>query len=280
MEVIIKYFETISSAHRAIILVGGLTFFWVLESIIPLFSFNYSKWKHAKVNIFFTITTIVINFTLAFILIATVDFVANNQWGLMHLLDIPLVMKVIVGLALFDFFGAYLPHYIEHQVKWLWMFHLVHHTDQNVDTTTANRHHPGESVLRFVFTTIAVLVLGAPIWLVFLYQSLSVVFTQFSHSNIVIPNWLDRLLLTVLVTPNMHRVHHHYRIPYTDSNYGNMFSIWDRIFGTYIVADNTKLKYGLDTYMDVKEAEDIGTILMLPFREYHPYIDYAEEEKL
>jgi sterol desaturase/sphingolipid hydroxylase (fatty acid hydroxylase superfamily) len=265
MESIINYFETIPSAHRSLILVGGITIFWLIESAVPLFNFKYKKWKHAGINIFFTLTTIVVNFALAFILVATSDYVVANGIGLLQLVELPLWVVAIGGLMLLDLIGAYLPHLVEHKTPILWRFHLVHHTDQHVDTTTANRHHPGESVIRFVFTTLGVIIVGAPMWLVFLYQSLSVVLSQFNHANINIPLGLDRALRTVIVTPNMHRVHHHYQLPLTDTNYGNIFSVWDRLFGTYAAVDNQALTYGVDTHMEENEHQHIGTMLKIPF---------------
>ena len=265
MESIINYFETIPSAHRTLILVGGLTLFWLIESAVPLFRFNYKKWRHAGVNIFFTLTTIVINFFLAFIHLRCSEWAVANNFGLLQWLDLPLTLTVMIGLLLMDLIGAYLPHLVEHKVPLLWRFHVVHHTVQHVDTTTANRHHPGESVIRFVFTTLGVLIIGAPLWLIFLYQSLSVVLSQFNHANINIPIGIDRALRTVLVTPNMHRVHHHYKLPYTDTNFGNIFSVWDRAFGTYAAVDNTKLIYGVDTFMADPEHKNIGTMLRIPF---------------
>jgi sterol desaturase/sphingolipid hydroxylase (fatty acid hydroxylase superfamily) len=190
--------------------------------------------------------------------------VANN-FGVLQWLDMPLWATAIVGLLLLDFGGAYLAHWTEHRVPVLWKFHLIHHTDQHLDTTSANRHHPGESVIRFVFTTAAVIVFGAPIWLVFLYQSMSVVLSQFNHANITVPKWIDKPLGLVFVTPDMHRVHHHYRLPYTDTNFGNIFSIWDRLFGTYSQVDNRKLVYGVDTHMDLDDHQSIGRMLRIPF---------------
>ncbi len=280
LESIIEYFSTIPSSHRTIILVGGITFFWLIESAVPLFKFNYKKWEHAKVNIFFTLTTIVVNFFMAFILVKSADFVSFHKIGLLYLMDLPLWLFILMGLLALDLIGAYFIHYLEHKVKWMWQFHLVHHTDHHIDTTSANRHHPGESVFRFVFTTLAVILIGTPIGIIMLYQSLSVVLSQFNHANITLPSWLEKLLSYIIVTPNIHRVHHHYRQPYTDTNYGNIFSIWDRIFGTYITADNKKLIYGLDTYPDIKETYDIVKILKMPFEKYRVPIDYLEEEKL
>ena len=269
MEALINYFETIPSLHRSLILVGGLTFFWLLEGSLPLFNFKYKKWKHALPNIFLTLTTIIINFGLAFLLIGTADWVKENQFGIINWIpNLPLWAYVLLGVLLLDFFGAYLAHFIEHKVKPLWMVHLVHHTDHNVDTTTANRHHPLESIIRFAFTLAGVFIIGTPIAIVFLYQSLSLVATQFSHANIKLPNKVDDVLSYVIVSPNMHKVHHHYMLPYTDSNYGNIFSIWDRLFGTFMKLDPKLIVYGVDTFPDEEANGKIGTLLKQPFHKY------------
>ncbi len=144
---------------------------------------------------------------------------------------------------LLDLIGAYAIHFIEHKIKWMWRFHIVHHADMHVDTTTANRHHPGESVFRAVFTTLAVFISGgAPIWLVMLYQSLSAVLSQFNHANIQLPEGVDKILRVFILTPTMHLVHHHYMRPETDSNFGNIFSIWDKMFKTYRITFDTSIK--------------------------------------
>src|SRR5690606_6724542 len=135
--------------------------------------------------------------------------------------DMPLWLYALLGVVLLDLVGAYLPHWLEHKIKPLWMIHLVHHTDHEVDTTTANRHHPFESLIRFGFTLLGVFLIGTPIALVMLYQSLSLVATQFGHANIRLPRKVDQALSYILVSPDMHKVHHHYMLPFTDSNYGN-----------------------------------------------------------
>lgn len=269
METIINYFETIPSSHRSIILVGGLAFFWILESGVPLFKFRYRKWQHAIPNLFFTLTTVIINFSLAWLLIGTADWVVVNNFGILNWIpEIPLWLYALLGVLLLDFFGAYLAHYVEHKVKPLWMVHLVHHTDHKVDTTTANRHHPIESVIRFTFTLFGVFVVGTPIALVFLYQSMSLVFTQFTHANIKMSKGFDKVLSYVIVSPDMHKTHHHYRLPYTDSNYGNIFSIWDRLFGTYLYLDREKLVYGVDVFPDEAKNSNIKDLLKQPFQKY------------
>jgi sterol desaturase/sphingolipid hydroxylase (fatty acid hydroxylase superfamily) len=279
LETILNYFENIPSSHRAMIVIGGLTLFWLIESAVPLFKFKYNKWKHAVPNIFFTITTILINFTMAFLLLKSADWVMANDFGILNWLpEINIWVYGILGILLMDFFGAYLPHFVEHKVPPLWMVHLVHHTDHKVDTTTANRHHPLESVIRYVFTLFGVFVIGAPIAIVMLYQSMSLVATQFSHANIKLPKKVDKALSYFLVSPDMHKVHHHYVLPYTDSNYGNIFSVWDRFLGTYKELDREKIIYGVDVFPDEIENGKVWSLLKQPFQKYQKPTILPEDE--
>ncbi|KAF2508346.1 sterol desaturase family protein [Flavobacterium zhairuonense] len=267
MNAIIDYFSTIPSSHRSLILIGGITIFWLIENAFPLFQMRYKKWHHAGINIFFTLTTIIVNFVLAFILIKTASWTTENHFGILEWLpEIPIWLYTIIGLLLLDLIGAYLAHFVQHKVKFLWRFHLIHHTDTWIDTTSANRHHPGESVIRFIFTTLGVLIVGSPMWMVFLYQSLSVIGSQFNHANISLPDKLDVFLSYFIVSPNMHKVHHHYVLPYTDSNYGNIFSIWDRLFGTFTTLPKDQLIYGVDTHMNPEEHNKLGNLLQIPFQ--------------
>lgn len=267
MDTIISYFSTIPSSHRSLILVSGITIFWLIENAFPLFNFKYRRWHHAGINIFFTLTTIIVNFCLAFILLQVADWSVNNNFGILQWLpEMSIGVYALVGLLLLDLIGAYLVHLVEHKVKMLWRFHLIHHTDTWIDTTTANRHHPGESVIRFVFTTLGVLLVGTPMWLVFLYQTLSVVATQFNHANIALPKKVDLYLSYFIVSPDMHKVHHHYVMPYTDSNYGNIFSIWDRLFGTFKVLPREEIVFGVDTHMQPHEHNDLKNLLKIPFQ--------------
>ncbi|MBT4868473.1 MAG: sterol desaturase family protein [Polaribacter sp.] len=269
MDTIFNYFETIPSLHRSLILVGGITFFWLLEGAFPFFKFDYKKWKHAFPNLFFTFTTVLINFSLAFVLLHTSDWVQAANFGIINWLpEMPLWLYVVLGILFLDFFGAYLAHYTEHKVKPLWMVHLVHHSDHKVDTTTANRHHPIESVIRFSFTLLGVLVVGTPIAIVMLYQSISLVSTQFTHANIKISPKTDKILSYFIVSPSMHKIHHHYKLPYTDSNYGNIFSIWDRMLGTYLEMNPDKIVYGVDTFPDEERNSSLKELLKQPFQGY------------
>ena len=266
---LINYFENIPTIHRSILIVGGITIFWFLEGLFPLVRFNYKKWQHAIPNFFFTLTTIVINLSMAFLLLNTSDWTIHNNFGLLQWIPgLKLWGEIILGVLLLDFVGAYLPHYTEHRIKPLWMIHLVHHSDHNVDTTTANRHHPLESIIRFLFTLFGVFIIGTSIGIVMLYQALSLVSTQFNHANIRLPKKLDQWISYIIVSPDMHKIHHHYRLPYTDTNFGNIFSIWDRMLGTFSNYEREKIIYGVDVFPDEKKNSQIKSLLKQPFEKY------------
>ncbi len=269
MEAIVNFFDNIPTEFRAGILIGGIVVFWIVEGTLPLFKFQYKKVRHAGLNLFFTLTTAIIGFGLASTLLYASDTVAENQFGLLYLVELPLWGQLVLGVLLLDLIGAYFIHWTEHKVKWMWKFHVVHHSDTTVDVTTGLRHHPGETVFRIGFTILAVIVVGAPMWIIMAYQSMSVLFAHITHANINMPRSVDRALSWVFITPLMHKVHHHYKQPLTDTNYGNIFSFWDRIFGTFAQVDDTKeLVYGVDTHMDSKENDNMANLLKIPFQPY------------
>ncbi|MFY0626940.1 MAG: sterol desaturase family protein [Reichenbachiella sp.] len=269
MEEFIDFFADIPKIFRSSILIGGIVFFWILEGIVPFYKKQYNRSKHAFVNIIFTLTSVLVVFVFASLLLWTSNFTSENKIGLLFLVEMPLWLQVIAGILLLDSIGAYAVHFVVHKVKWMWGFHVIHHSDLNVDVTSGLRHHPGEMIFRMTFTIMAVLITGAPMGIIMLYQSLSALFTHFTHANVSAFGPLDKPLSYIFVTPNMHKVHHHYKLPWTDTNFGNIFSFWDRIFGTFeYVDDMSQIKYGIDTHMDPKENENIGNLMKIPFQKY------------
>ena len=267
MNWIIDFFADVPLVFRTSILLGGIVLFWILEGIIPLYSFNYKKGRHAFLNLLFTTTTAIIGFGFAFLLLKSTEIVNEFQFGVIHFFELPLFVEVIISLLILDLVGAYLVHFVEHKVPWMWKFHVIHHSDKNVDVTTGLRHHPGETVFRILFTILGVYVSGASIGIVMLYQSLSVLFAHITHANISLPQNMDRIISYLFVTPNMHKVHHHYKQPLTDSNYGNIFSVWDRIFGTYtFVNDSKSIVYGIDTHINDSKIDSFTNLLLIPFK--------------
>ena len=216
MQELLTFFETVPSSTRSIFLISGLGLFLSLEAIAPLFQMDYNKLKHARINLTFTLITLLINLIGASLIVSAVNFGQSNQSGILNWIQFPLWAYVIAGLVLLDLIGAWLIHWLEHKVKWMWKFHLIHHTDTNVDVTTGLRHHPGENIFRLLFTTLAVLITGASFGLVMLYQTISAFFAALTHANIQVPGWLDKPLSWIFVTPHFHKIHHHYILPDTD----------------------------------------------------------------
>ncbi len=266
---IISYFQDLEQRplERLAILVGGLLFFWILEGAIPLRALHYKKNKirHAGVNFFFTVLHLILHTGLALLIIRLSDWCRDQQFGLVYWFGTGVLVTVLIGVLALDF-SSWLVHLVMHKNKFLWRFHLIHHSDTNVDVTTGLRHHPGDSLLRGIFFMLLILVSGAPMYAVMIYQTLVVLATAFTHANIRLPVKLDRFLSFFLISPNMHKVHHHWKQPYTDTNYGAVFSIWDRLLGTYSHLDVKELRYGLDRYYPEEKDEDIMTLLTKPFK--------------
>ncbi len=263
----IDFFEHIPSYYRTVILVAGLVLLWIIEGVIPRLQFRGDKYRHAGTNLFFTLTTAIVNLGFAFLIVKASEWTTEKQFGLLYLLRLPVWLHAVLAIMMMDFIGAYLVHYIQHKIAWMWHFHKIHHIDKAVDATTALRHHPVESVFRVVALFAAIAAMGVPIWMVMLYQSVSAFLSQFNHANIRLPYWADKGLSWIIVSPDMHKVHHSRHQPETDSNYANIFSIWDRLFGTFVsVKDTTSLKYGLDEYQDAR-YEQIGPLLKVPWEE-------------
>ena len=265
----IEYFQSLERhpMQRMTFLVVGLLLFWIIEGAIPLLPLNYkkTKWKHAGVNFAFTIIHLVIHTLLAIVIIKISDWCLASKFGLVYWLNTGTLLTIIISFLVLDFFGGWLVHITEHKIPILWRFHVIHHADNNVDVTSGLRHHPIESVLRGLFFFVGIIISGAPMYAVMIFQTILVFSTAFTHANISLPKWLDSSLSYFFVSPNMHKVHHHWKQPYTDSNYGAILSIWDRLLGTFKVLAPSSIRYGLDRYYPNERDEDFGQLLKSPF---------------
>ncbi len=266
---IINYFSALEQhpVQRFAFLVGGILFFWIIEGAIPLLALHYKKNKlrHASVNFVFTVIHIIIHTFLAVLIVLLSDWGRNNSFGLVYWFRANILFTITIAVLALDF-SSWLVHLVMHKVRVLWGFHLIHHTDNNVDVTTGLRHHPGDSFLRGVFFLLLIFVSGAPVYAVMIYQTLLILSTAFTHANIRLPGKLDIALSYFLVSPNMHKVHHHWKQPFTDSNYGAVFSIWDRLLGTFKKLDTKEIRYGLDRYYPNEKDEDLISLLKKPFQ--------------
>ena len=264
-----NYFHRLIISHGPqlqIFLFAGLFFMsWNIENIAGII-FNYKKWKHAFVNAFFIFTNIPGQLLLGVAFAKIIEWTTLHHYGFLYYLPLsknPFLLFMVTFVFL-DF-GEYIYHVIMHRVNGLWAFHSVHHSDNVVDVSTTFREHPGENIIRLSFTLLWVFLSGALFWVLILRQIIQVFTTLFAHINYELPNRIDSLLGLVFITPNLHHVHHHYQQPYTDSNYGDVLSIWDRLFGTFKKLNSKELVYGLDTCMEKKENSNFKSLFKIPF---------------
>lgn len=253
---------------RLVMLIALCGLLWALESIIPLYRFRNSRLRHAMPNVALTLMLVFTNLSLSVSSAYLADFAIRNGVGLFPLLGLSSLVQVILGVLALDLF-AYFAHVLLHK-SWLgWQFHRVHHSENAVDVTTAFRQHPGETVWRIIWQLAAIVVFGIPLWIVIVYLIFSGLNAELEHANIRLNTRVDWFLRLLVVTPNMHKVHHSRDQIETDSNYSNILSIWDRLFGTYTSAiDFRKLNYGLDGF-DVKERQTLIGLLKMPFMKYN-----------
>jgi len=249
---------------RVLLLVIVCAVLWSLESVMPLVRFRDHRLRRALPNAGLTVLLLLTNLALSFAAASVAGFAVSHRIGLLFLVRLPVWIEVVIGVAALDFF-AYVAHVLLHKMPLGWRFHRVHHSELEVDVTTAFRQHPGETVWRVLWQLPAIVLFGLPLWIVVVYLTISAVNAQLEHANIRLSEPLDRLARLLFVTPNMHKVHHSRRQRETDSNYSNIVSLWDRAFGTYTGhVDFATLRYGLDD-LDDRAAQRLRGLLALPF---------------
>ncbi|MBM9576272.1 sterol desaturase family protein [Leptospira sp. 201903070] len=266
MEINFLFLGDLTSTQRSLILIAGFVFAWFLELVFGLPKSLKNKLYHSRINLIFWLTTFVINLILAGLIVTIVSFSISRGYGILQIFGIQGWSAVFFSILFLDFFAVYLTHLLEHKIPFLWRFHIVHHSDVSVDVSTALRHHPGEALLRAFTTALGVGILGASIEILILYQTLSGLFAQLTHIDTRLPKRLERFFSLVLITPGLHKIHHHFKQPYSDRNYGNIFSFWDRMFGTFSIHEIQEVVYGIDILKKSETREkSIMSLLKLPF---------------
>jgi sterol desaturase/sphingolipid hydroxylase (fatty acid hydroxylase superfamily) len=202
-------------------------------------------------------------------------FAAQYGWGLFNHFDLPLVFTVLVSVVALDLI-IYLQHVMVHAVPALWRLHRVHHADLDFDVTTGARFHPVEIVLSMLIKFATISVLGPPVIAAAIFEVLLNTTAMFNHGNLRIPQSIDRVLRWIVVTPDMHRVHHSVEDDEANSNFGFNLTWWDRLFGTY--RDQPRkghegMTIGIHGYRDPKQVERLPGMLTLPF--HGRITDYA-----
>lgn len=199
--------------------------------------------------------------------VGTAVWANAKGYGLFNAFEAPVLLVGLLCFVVLDF-AVWLEHFASHKIPLLWRIHRMHHSDQGFDLTTALRFHPLEIVLSMVWKAGIIVLLGAPVFAVLIFEIVLNGMAMFNHANARLPQRLDHTLRKLLVTPDMHRVHHSAIPIETDSNYGFNFSFWDRLFSTYTAQPSLghkKMKIGLHEFTGPKTSSLIWTLL-LPFR--------------
>lgn len=209
----------------------------LLELLIPKRELQHSKPSRWITNIAIggidsLVVRLMAALTVPLAAIAAAIWAESKGWGVLNWLEWPVWIETVIVIIVLDF-AIYVQHFASHKIPILWQIHRVHHSDVDFDVTTAVRFHPIEIALSMLYKILVIFALGGPAFAVFLFEIILNGCAMFNHSNIDLPKWLDRALRTIIVTPDMHRVHHSVIHKETDSNYGFNLSVWDRLCRTY-----------------------------------------------
>lgn len=261
------YFIENHSEIRMASFVVLIFMFMGLEAVWPRKLANQdSKYRRLNNILLLTINFITVRFLVPLATVELALITAEREFGLFHMISSPMLLNILLTIIIFDLL-IYLQHVIFHKFRFLWHVHRVHHTDLEFDVTTGIRFHPVEIVLSMLYKLLAVYLIGPLAISIILYEILLNAAALFNHSNIKLNSGLDRILRKIIVTPDMHRIHHSILQKETDSNYGNIFSFWDKLFKTYRAtpeAGYDDMTIGLDKFRDASSGQ-ILQLLINPF---------------
>ena len=253
-----------ASSIQGALFVGVIVTCWLTENLVGGLN-QGRKRRRGRINAMFAASAFPVQIGMTVLGIVAAEWVTTHHWGLVYLLpayESPWIRFGLMFVAL-DFLD-YVYHWSMHHVPLFWRFHLVHHTDQDMDASTTVREHPGETLVRNGFLILWVFTCGASMEILVLRQTVETVANILAHTSLRLGERAARLLGAVFITPNLHHVHHHHRMPYTNSNYGDVFSVWDRLFGTLRALRLDETVFGLDTHTSPGDCS-FAAALAMPF---------------
>jgi len=258
-------FDMGASTLRLVLFWGGLLLFLGLELAIPYRRPSVSKKRRWVDNLGLTLfNSIVLQVVFGAAVVGTALYAEREGVGAVRLLDVPVWAQVVLAVVVMDFI-LYVWHLLNHKVPLLWRFHRVHHADLDMDVSTATRFHIGELAPSAVIKIGFVYLLGATVTAVVIFESLIVLCAQFHHSSLRVPESFERLYWLFFVPPSMHRIHHSVKIRERDSNYGVIFSLWDRFMETLVRGvDQDRITIGLGSYRRPERLK-VHHLMLMPF---------------
>jgi len=250
---------------KPIVIIMALIITFGLEGICPLFKNRHNRIRHAFPNIIIAVLNgLILRFFFVTLIARETNWIKLNSFGLIQMLDMPVYLEAVAAFIMFDLW-MYFWHLANHKIHFLWRFHQVHHSDIEMDATTAMRFHPGEIIYSSLLRLAVIPLIGIDFTQLVVYEMFLQPIIIFHHSNVKLHEKWDCILRVIIVTPNMHRVHHSKEWSETNSNYSSVFSFWDRLNRTYKRKDNTiTIQYGLRILRDAKWQKLWG-ILVTPF---------------
>ena len=239
----------------------------IAEGLIPRRTRNHPRLKRWFANIaLVALNPMSVRLLFPFLPVGLAVLAGERDWGLLNNVGLPYWSRITIGVLALDL-AVYLQHVLHHAIPLLWRLHMVHHSDLDFDLTTGVRFHPIEIVVSMALKLMAVFIVGPPALAVLIFEVALNAMSMFNHSNVHLPSQLDRIIRSLLVTPDMHRVHHSVNLRETNSNYGFCFSWWDRLLGTYKnqpVQGHADMVIGLAQFRDAHRLT-LLKLLALPF---------------
>jgi sterol desaturase/sphingolipid hydroxylase (fatty acid hydroxylase superfamily) len=236
----------------------------LLETAKPLAQADIHRWRHARRNLGMSALAFITFGALGGLKATASAWVGVHHAGVLHMVSLPWAVRVIASFLAIDFVN-YVGHRFQHGLPWLWRFHRVHHSDPRLDASSSLRFHPIEAFVEVSYQSIAVLLFGIELDAVILFDTVLLTLLYVQHANVDWPERLDRFGRLVFVTPDVHHVHHSREPRYTDSNFADLFTLWDRVLGTYREApDRRRIAYGLAEF-DSERHQTVKGMTMTPF---------------
>ncbi len=253
--------ETLTSGIQTIgFALAAMAVVMAIETLAPLHSRGPAGRRHLRPNLTLAAITLAANLAFNVALLWALDRAAQGGFGLLPTLSLPPLLEIVLVVLALDL-SFYATHVLMHHVPGLWRFHRVHHSDAALDVTTTLRQHPVEGVVRYVALAAVALPLGATPIAFGAYRTISVLAGLLSHANVRAPLGIARALSWVVPWPHVHKVHHSRDPRFTDTNYGNVVTWWDRLFGTFTPSDHgVTVRFGLD---DFEEATTRSAVALL-----------------
>lgn len=246
-----------------VLIIVFLAVFMTLERYLPYFEHGAPRKKQRLRNLGIIGLAFVLNGLLGAGITGVIMEAEARHFGLLHWLLPNSPLAIVAGMLLIDL-NSYVFHRIYHRVPFLWRIHRVHHADTELDSTSGLRLHPFEFLIQSLTQVTVLPLLGVSLYSFVLYFAFALPWFILNHSNLKFPGWFERYAAWVLVTPNWHRVHHSSFQPETDSHYSDVFTLWDRLFGTARPAEVEKMTFGLEVFRE-RDDQTVGKLLKMPF---------------